>query len=86
MLKIKDDIDLNELKKVGFKKSDSYLFRKIDNDWWNLIQIDLIDREIYQATEVIGYWEIISSDDIGFDKKYIKDLIKEGWVIEINDE
>ena len=89
MLKIKDNVDLKELEKYGFKldKDTKWYERKIDNKWWDLICISSEDREIFNATEEIGYWTFCYSDDDFWEyrEKYIQDLIKDGLVEKVEE-
>lgn len=82
MYKIREDVDLNELEKYGFKfdTSSGFYERKIDNKWWNIICVDK-DREIFEMTEEIGYWTTTFSDEEFFDTKNIDDLIKADLVV-----
>lgn len=82
MLKIREDVDLEELKKYEFKfdTSSGFYERKIDNKWWNIICVDK-DREIFEMTEEIGYWTTTFSDEEFFDTKNIDDLIKADLVV-----
>ena len=82
MYKIREDVDLEELKKYEFKFDTSSWFyeRKIDNKWWNIIWVDK-DREIFEMTEEIGYWTTTFSDEEFFDTKNIDDLIKADLVV-----
>jgi hypothetical protein len=82
MYKIREDVDLEELKKYEFKfdTSSGFYERKIDNKWWNIICVDK-DREIFEMTEEIGYWTTTFSDEEFFDTKNIDDLIKADLVV-----
>lgn len=82
MYKIREDVDLEELEKYGFKfdTSSGFYERKIDNKWWNIICVDK-DREIFEMTEEIGYWTTTFSDEEFFDTKNIDDLIKADLVV-----
>lgn len=81
MLKIKDNVDLKELEKFGFKKDKWFYFREIENNWWDTININTDeDRTIYNETDVCGYSEI--DYDI---EKYVEDLIKADLVEKIED-
>lgn len=82
MYKIREDVDLEELKKYEFKfdTSSGFYERKIDNKWWNIICVDK-DREIFEMTEEIGYWTTTFSDEEFFDTKNIDELIKADLVV-----
>ena len=82
MYKIREDVDLEELKKYEFKfdTSSGFYERKIDNKWWNILCVDK-DREIFEMTEEIGYWTTTFSDEEFFDTKNIDDLIKADLVV-----
>lgn len=85
MLKIKDNIDLKTLENYGFgfDTSSGFYERKIDNKWYNIICVDK-DREIFEMTEKIGYWDTTFSDEEWFDTKNIDDLIKADLVEEVS--
>ena len=82
MLKIRENVDLEELKKYGFEfdTSSGFYKRKIDNKWWNIICVDK-DKEIFEMTEEIGYWDTTFSDEEWFDTENIDDLIKADLVV-----
>ena len=86
MYKIREDVDLEELEKYGFKfdTSSGFYERKIDNKWWNIICVDK-DREIFEMTDEIGYWTAIFSDKEWFDTKNIDDLIKANLVVKVEE-
>lgn len=86
MRKIREDVDLNVLKKYGFEYNSSSKFyeRKIDNKWYDIICVDK-DREIFEMTEKIGYWTATFSDEEWFNTKNIDDLIKADLVIEVEE-
>ena len=86
MLKIRDNVDLKELKKYGFEFDTSSWFykRRIDNKWYNIICVDK-DREIFEMTEEIGYWDVTFSDEEWFDTKNIDDLIKADLVVKVEE-
>lgn len=86
MYKIREDVDLEELEKYGFELNTSSGFyeRKIDNKWYNIICVDK-DREIFEMTEKVGYWDITFSDEEWFDTKYIDDLIKANLVVKVEE-
>lgn len=83
MLKIKDDIDLKELEKYGYK---------LEEDWWNRAKGDFIyykhvapytSIEIEVNTKMIFQnWEDIY---VSVKEEYINDLIKDGLVIKVDD-
>ena len=82
MYKIREDVDLEELKKYEFKFDTSSWFyeRKIENKGCIIIGVDK-DREIFEMTEEIGYWTTTFSDEEFFDTKNIDDLIKADLVV-----
>ena len=82
MLKIKDNVDLKELEKFGFKKESKWFYcKRIDNNWWDTINVSTDgDKEIYRATEVCGYSEI--DYDI---EEFINDLIKADLVEKVGE-
>lgn len=85
MLKIKDDVDLKELEKYGFKLSEDKKAyeHKIDSNWWDIRQVDIEDRCLEHYTEEIGYWAFTDDDEllaITFD-----DLIKDGIVEKVEE-
>lgn len=84
MLKIREDVDLNVLEKYGFEfdTSSGFYERKIDNKWYNIICVDK-DKEIFEMTEEIGYWNATFSDEEWFDTKNIDDLIKANLVVKV---
>lgn len=84
MYKIREDVDLNVLEKYGFEfdTSSGFYERKIDNKWYNIICVDK-NREIFEMTEEIGYWDTTFSDEEWFDIKNIDDLIKADLVIKV---
>lgn len=86
MLKIREDVDLNVLEKYGFEfdTSSGFYERKIDNKWYNIICVDK-DREIFEMTEEIGYWDTTFSDEEWFDIKNIDDLIKSDLVVKVEE-
>ena len=86
MIKIREDVDLKELEKFGFEfdTSSGFYERKIDNNWWNIICVDK-DREIFEMTEEIGYWDTTFSDEEWFDTKNIDDLIKADLIIKVEE-
>jgi hypothetical protein len=86
MYKIREDVDLEELEKYGFKfdTSSGFYERKIDNKWWNIICVDK-DREIFEMTDEIGYWTATFSDEEWFDTKNIDDLIKANLVVKVEE-
>jgi hypothetical protein len=80
MLKIKDNVDLKELKKFGFElnKDKTDYEQKINGNWWDIRVVNVEDRWIEHYTEEIGYWAFTDDDDllaITFD-----DLIKADMV------
>lgn len=87
MLKIKDDIDLKTLENYGFgfNTSSSFYEREIDNKWWNIICVDN-DKEIFEMTEKIGYWDTTFSDEECFNTKNIDDLIKADLVEKVESD
>lgn len=84
--KIREDVDLNVLEKYGFEfdTSSGFYEREIDNKWWNIICVDK-DREIFEMTEEIGYWDTTFSDEEWFDTKNINDLIKADLVVKVEE-
>ena len=86
MLKIRDNVDLKELEKYGFEfdTSSGFYERKIDNKWYNIICVDK-DREIFEMTAEIGYWDTTFSDEEWFDIKNIDDLIKADLVEKVEE-
>lgn len=92
MLKIKDNVDLKELEKYGYK---------LQEDWWNrttkVIGNDVKGEMIY-SKNVDSYVTIEieletrriteNYDDVfvTVDEKYIKDLIKAGLVEKVDDK
>ncbi len=86
MLKIREDVDLNVLEKYGFEfdTSSGFYERKIDNKWYNIICVDK-DKEIFEMTEEIGYWNATFSDEEWFDTKNIDDLIKANLVVKVEE-
>ena len=87
MLKIKDNVDLKELQNYCFRYNNSshWWERKIGNRWYDLICIDE-DREIFEMTEQIDYWDPTFSDEEWFDKEYIKDLIRADLVEKVEND
>lgn len=85
MYKIREDVDLKELEKYGFEfdTTSGFYERKIDNKWYNIICVDK-DREIFEMTEKIGYWDTTFSDEELFAAKNINDLIKANLVVKEN--
>lgn len=73
MLKIVNNVDLKELEKYGFRfdEDKTCYNREIDGNWWDTININIEDKIIYRATDVVGYSEIDYEID-----EYIDDLIK----------
>ena len=86
MYKIREDVKLNVLEQYGFEfdTSSGFYEREIDNKWWNIICVDK-DREIFEMTEKISYWDTTFSDEEYFDTKYIDDLIKAGLVVKVEE-
>lgn len=86
MYKIREDVDLKELEKYGFEFdiSSGFYERKIDNKWWNIICVDK-DREIFEMTGKIGYWDTTFSDEEWFDTKNIDDLTKADLVVKVEE-
>lgn len=72
MLKIKDNIDLSDLKKYRFKKVDNYYFRlKLDdNIYYGTIYVDCDTREIFAYDD---FYE----EKIILQEEWIEDLIKD---------
>lgn len=64
MYKIRENVDLKELENYGFEfdASSGFYERRINNNWWNIICVDK-DREIFEMTEKIGYWDTTFSDE-----------------------
>lgn len=83
MLKIKDNIDLKELEKFGFKNSDKYLIKSYEDGFSqdDYITVSKIDRTVriqhyqdeYGATNIIGICDLLY------------DLIQEGLVEKASD-
>ena len=86
MYKIREDVKLNVLEQYGFEfdTSSGFYEREIDNKWWHIICVDK-DREIFEMTEKISYWDTTFSDEEYFDTKYIDDLIKAGLVVKVEE-
>ncbi len=86
MWKIKDNVDLKELEKYGFKFDvpSGFYERKIDNNWWEIICVDK-NKEIFEMREEIGYWVSVFSDEKWFNVGNINDLIKADLVEEVED-
>ncbi len=86
MYKIRENVNLEELEKFGFEfdTSSGFYERKIGNKWWNIICVDK-DREIFEMTEEIGYWDTTFSDEEWFDTKNIDDLIKADLVEKVEE-
>ena len=86
MYKIREDVEFDVLEKYGFEfdTSSGFYERKIDNKWWNIICVDK-DREIFEMTEEIGYWDTTFSDEEWFDIKNIDDLIKADLVVKVEE-
>lgn len=83
MLKLKDSVDLKELKKYGFKNNEGVYEQNIDGNWWDIRGIDE-DRELYHLTEEIGYWT--STDDNELLKITFADLIKDDLIEVLEEE
>lgn len=77
MLKIKDNVDLKELEKFGFKNYKYRYGRDIDNQW--LIIIDIKTRKIKNWNFLYGNYR----KDI---ELYIKDLIQAGLIEKVVDD
>lgn len=86
MLKIKDNIDLKELEKYGFKLSkDKKTYEQlIDGNWWDIRSIDVEDRWLEHFTEEIGYWAFTDDDELL--EITFSDLIKDELVIKVDNE
>lgn len=91
--KIKEDIDLKELEKYGYKKEDEIIYIKYTNNTYHgypiVITINSLTRFIrksfcWTCTEgsIIEIPIVRNNKDVKPDK-YIKDLIKAGYVEEI---
>lgn len=91
--KIKEDIDLTELEKYGYKKEDGIIYIKYTNNTYHgypiVITINSLTRFIrksfcWTCTEgsIIEIPIVRNNKDVKPDK-YIKDLIKAGYVEEI---
>lgn len=91
--KIKEDIDLKELEKYGYKKEDGIIYVKYTNNTYHgypiVITINSLTRFIrksfcWTCTEgsIIEIPIVRNNKDVKPDK-YIKDLIKAGYVEEI---
>nr|DAW58868.1 MAG TPA: hypothetical protein [Caudoviricetes sp.] len=91
--KIKEDIDLKELEKYGYKKEDGIIYIKYTNNTYHgypiVITINSLTRFIrksfcWTCTEgsIIEIPIVRNNKDVKPDK-YIKDLIKAGYVEEI---
>lgn len=85
MLKIKDNVDLKELEKYGFKLSeDKKTYEQlIDGNWWDIRSIDVEERWLEHFTEEIGYWTF--TDDDGLLKITFEDLIKADLVEKVEE-
>lgn len=90
--KIKEDIDLKELEKYGYKKEDGIIYIKYTNNTYHgypiVITINSLTRFIrksfcwtYKGT-IVKIPIVRNNKDVKPDK-YIKDLIKAGYVEEI---
>ena len=91
--KIKEDIDLKELEKYGYKKEDGITYIKYTNNTYHgypiVITINSLTRFIRKSFcwtctegEIIEIPIVRNNKDVKPDK-YIKDLIKAGYVEEI---
>ena len=81
MLKIKDNVDLKELKKFGFKmnKDKTSYEHKINGNWWDIRVVHIEDRWLCHYTEEIGYWAFTDDDElleITFDDLIKADLVE----------
>ena len=85
MLKIKDDVDLEELEKFGFKRNGNYYQKIISNSCCHLIEVGINDRVPFESTKEIGYWSAKFGDDEFF-RRNIKDLIQAGLVEKVDDK
>ena len=88
--KIKEDIDLKELEKYGYKKEDGIIYIKYTNNTYHgypiVITINSLTRFIRKSFcwtctkgEIIEIPIVRNNKDVKPDK-YIKDLIKAGYV------
>lgn len=86
MLKIKDNVDLKELEKFGFRLSaDKTDYEQlIDGNWWDIRSVDIEDRYLVQYTEEIGYWTFTDDDEIL--EIIFDDLIKANLVEKVEDK
>ena len=90
--KIKEDIDLKELEKYGYKKEDGIIYIKYTNNTYHgyqiVITINSLTRFIGKSFcwtyngSIIEIPIVRNNKDVKPDK-YIKDLIKAGYVEEI---
>ena len=91
--KIKEDIDLKELEKYGYKKEDGIIYSKYTSDTYYgypiTIDINSLTRIIrkcfcwtYTNGSIIKIPIVRNNKDVKPDK-YIQDLIKAGYVEEI---
>jgi len=72
MLKIKDNVDLRELEKFGYRLSNNEYVKELDLDYDNdIIFIDIKTREIYLDTYEFSNEYLL---------EVIKDLIQAGLV------
>lgn len=79
MLKIKDNVDLKELEKFGFKNLENCYYKDVDpddGDW--LLRIDKKTREI-------KCWNFINGKTKNAEP-YIKDLIKANLVEKVGEK
>lgn len=81
MLKIKDNIDLKELEKYGFKEFNDSYSRDYNNDY--LTRIDKKTREILK----IDYeWSFLKNKYYKNSTYKINDLIQDGLVEKVSDK
>jgi len=76
MLKIKDDVDLKELKKFGFKlNKDKTEYEQYGNElFWNVRTVNVKDRCLGHYIEELNYWN--SGKDNELIELVFDDLIK----------
>ena len=75
MLKIKDNVDLKELKKFGFVETkDEYIYR--NDETWESVKVQIKNRYIYYELEEFGFYGAIIEDFL----YKLFDLIQAGLV------
>lgn len=70
-----------ELEKRGFEKQKDKYEKKIDGNWWELLDIYMDERDIVKFTEEIGHWTFLDDYELLQYEKDIKSLMKDGLVI-----